>query len=266
MKGERRDWRQLLAWLLTGLLLAGCAGQKIESSFQETEPSETSLPLLGYAVQVGAFTNLDNAVRLMASLQGQGLEAYYFKHSSGLFKVRFGDFTTRDAALQRATALQKLGVIDTYYIVMPKEYAVANRHRDGNVALRKSLVETAEQFLGIPYKWGGESAEDGFDCSGLAMTVYRLNGMNLPRNSRQQYRTGRAVRMGELRPGDLIFFATRDDAQVNHVGIYLGGARFIHAPKTDKTIRIASLDNTYFVKRYRGGRTYLGKAPAGDNL
>ncbi len=265
MRDYKKDWRRLLVWLLVGLILAGCAGKQIEAPLREAEPAETSLPLLGYTIQVGAFANLDYAVRLMTSLQGQGLEAYYFKHSSGLFKVRFGDFSTREAALQRAIALQKLGVIKSFYIVMPTEYAVAKRKRDGNVALRRSLIETAEQFLGIPYKWGGESSEDGFDCSGLAMTVYRLNGLNLPRNSRQQYQTGRAVQKGELRPGDLIFFATMDDVRVNHVGIYMGDARFIHAPKTGKTIRIASLEDEYFAKRYRGGRTYLANTPAVGN-
>lgn len=270
MNNDNKQRRHLAWFLVAGLLLAGCAGtvQTVPETTTSREPNiaVSSLPMLGYTVQVGAFGRLDNAVRLMQSLQGQGLDAYYFKHSSGLFKVRFGDFAARAAAQQRATALRKLGVIDVFYIVKPTEYkAVAGNHRSDNPLLRENLIETAERFLGVPYKWGGESAREGFDCSGLAMTVYRLNGLKLPRNSRQQYRAGRAVKKGELQPGDLVFFATKGGKRVNHVGIYLGDDRFIHAPRTGKTIRVASLQNSYFVKRYRGGRSYMANDRSGGS-
>ncbi|MDH3359343.1 MAG: NlpC/P60 family protein [Desulfobulbaceae bacterium] len=248
-----RQWlKGGLLLVMMGMLFAGCAGHGASPRGASSTGSE--LPLLGYTVQVGAFAKLDNAVRLMTTLQKQGLDAYYFKHSSGLFKVRFGDFATREGAKKRAVALRKEAVIHSFYIVKPTEYGVAD-----NRSLRKGLVKTAKRFLGVPYKWGGESSREGFDCSGLTMTVYRLNGMNLPRNSRQQYRAGRSVRKGELKPGDLVFFATKGGKRINHVGIYLGGNRFIHAPRTGKTIRVASLTNPYFRKRYRGGRTYLSR-------
>ena len=249
----KKSWVGLLVCLA---LLVGCAGH-VPQSGSPAPRVAAPLPLLGYAVQVGAFSRLDNAVRLMGSLQKKGLDAYYFKHSSGLFKVRFGDFASLAVAKKRAMALQQDAVIDSFYLVKPTEYAVAGAHRDGNGSLRRGITRTAERFLGVPYKWGGESSKEGFDCSGLTMTVYRLNGLKLPRNSRQQYKAGRSVSKKELKPGDLVFFATKGGRRVNHVGIYLGNNRFIHAPRTGKNIRVASLGNPYFVERFRGGRTYL---------
>lgn len=259
-----RRYSHLLLVCLLMLLAGGCSPRSI-SPGRGGEPvaPAADLDLMGYTIQAGAFAHLDNAVRLMQALQAQGLEAYYFRHQSGLFKVRFGDFPSAREARQRAEQLRDAAIIDVFYIVRPEEYAVARQRRYGDGYLRDHLVDTARRFLGIPYKWGGESAREGFDCSGLTMTVYRMNGLSLPRNSRQQYRRGRPVAKGGLRPGDLVFFATNGGRRVSHVGIYLGSGRFIHAPKTGKTIRIASLSSSYFAKRYLGGRTYLRRAVNG---
>jgi len=262
----------LLPGLVTGCGMVGrgggavaedtlvCAPPAVDSPAAE-EPqgraAQEDLAAMGYTIQVGAFSRLDNAVRLMVALQGQGLEAYYFRHPDGLFKVRFGDYPSRHQARQRAEELRRAGIVGAFYIVSPTTYAATQQRRYGTGFLRKKLVATAEQFLGIPYKWGGESAEEGFDCSGLTMTVYRMNGLNLPRNSRQQFGRGRSVKKSELQPGDLVFFATRGGHRITHVGIYMGHGRFIHAPKTGKTIRVASLASPYFARRYVGGRSYV---------
>ena len=255
----KQRYGRLLVVSLLLLLAGGCTLRSVSPAGSGVEPGVAAedLELMGYTIQAGAFANLDNAVRLMQALQARGVEAYYFRHESGLFKVRFGDFSSAREARQRADELRDAGIIDVYYIVSPDEYAVAGHRRYGDGYLRERLVDTARQFLGIPYKWGGESAEDGFDCSGLAMTVYRMNGLSLPRNSRQQFSKGRAVAKSSLRPGDLVFFATNGGNQVSHVGIYLGKGRFIHAPKSGQTIRIASLASPYFAEHYLGGRTYL---------
>ncbi len=263
-------WPARLLCLLMLLLVAGCGMQRVRvpavvvppppAGGEESAAGET-LGTMGYTIQAGAFANLDNAVRLMEALQKEGLEAYYFRQN-GLFKVRFGDFPTDQQARQRAAALRRAGIIDVFYIVSPEEYTALRDRRHGcSATLREKLIETAEQFLGIPYKWGGESADDGFDCSGLTMAVYRLNGLCLPRNSRQQFSAGRPVNKEELRPGDLVFFATKGGQRVTHVGIYLGRGRFIHAPRTGKTIRIASLASPYFASHFCGGRSYLAPPP-----
>ena len=89
------------------------------------------------------------------------------------------------------------------------------------------------------------------------MTVYRLNGLELPRNSRAQFQAGHPISRDDLQPGDLVFFATGSRSRVSHVGLYSGSGEFIHAPGKGKTIRSASLSNNYFKSRYAGARRYL---------
>ncbi len=245
---------------LLSIAVSGCVLVKPEQESAVSRQQETTLPLLGFTIQVGAFKNLDNAVRLMHVLGRRGIDAYYYRHKSGLYKVRFGDFKSKKGARMTAIGLRNGKVIDSYYIVEPDDYAAAQLRQYSDRALRERLVGTAQTFLGIPYKWGGESAKDGFDCSGLTMTVYKMNGLKLPRNSRSQYRAGRLISEHQLRPGDLVFFATNGGSRVTHVGLYTGDGKFIHAPKKGKTIRIAALGNGYFQKHFVGARTYLTRS------
>jgi cell wall-associated NlpC family hydrolase len=89
------------------------------------------------------------------------------------------------------------------------------------------------------------------------MTAYRLNGYQLPRTSREQFRAGSPIAPEALRPADLVFFATRSGKNVSHVGIYIGDGRFIHAPGRGKTIRIDSLSQNYYRRRLVGARYFL---------
>jgi hypothetical protein len=242
----------ILAWLMA---VVGCAG---ESAIRPDDSSEAKGPVLlrmRYTIQVGAFSNIDNAVRLTESLDRQGLDAYHFLHSSGLYKVRFENFRTKQAARNRALDLQRRGIIDGFYIVEPNAYAPDLR--DGNARLREEIVRTAGRYVGVPYRWGGESPRTGFDCSGLTMVVYRLNGLDLPRSSRQQWKVGRRIDRSRLQKGDLVFFATRGGNRVSHVGIYTGGNKFLHAPSRGRRIQSSSLSDKYFKTRYVGARSYL---------
>lgn len=214
---------------------------------------------MGYTIQVGAFARQENAVRLTEHLNRLGLDAYHFRHEGGLYKVRFGDFQTGKEARQRAQRLRQTGVIDAFILITPAEQAAARLRCQSPAALRRTLIRTAEGLLGIPYQWGGESAATGFDCSGLTMTVYRMNGLNLPRHSAAQFLAGRPVEREALQPGDLVFFATNGGNAVSHVGIYTGDNRFIHAPEQGKEIQYGSLTTSYFQERFLGGRAYLGQ-------
>jgi hypothetical protein len=219
---------------------------------------QKTIARLGYSIQVGAFANLDNAVRLSKALEQSGLDAYYFVHKTGLYKVRFGNFPTKKAAREKAEAVRATGIIDAYYLVSPEDYAVARqKKRGGRHYLRNEIVGTAKKFIGVPYRWGGSSRREGFDCSGLTMVVYQLNGLNLPRSSREQYRVGTPIEKSQLSQGDLVFFATSGGRRVSHVGIYVGNDRFIHAPRRGKKIRTEHLTKKYFRNRYVGARTYL---------
>jgi cell wall-associated NlpC family hydrolase len=100
-------------------------------------------------------------------------------------------------------------------------------------------VAIAEQYLGVPYVWGGASPS-GFDCSGLVMYVYGRLGVSLPHNAAAQYGMGTPVPRDALEPGDLVFFDG-----LGHVGIYVGGGSFIHAPHTGTVVQISSLSGWY---------------------
>jgi len=235
--------------LILSLFVAGCGVSTNVTPDDKPYRATRFLAPTHFTVQVGAFSNQNNAVRLTKTLQRQGLNAYHFIHKSGIYKVRFGNFPTKNAAGKKAESLKASGVIDTFYIVSPQHL------RDEN-SIRRSIVKTAENFRGIPYRWGGASSK-GFDCSGLSMTVYQLNGLNLPRTSREQWRVGKPVLRRQLSKGDLVFFATSGWNKVSHVGIYKGNNKFIHASGTGKKIRIDSLLGKYYRSRYVGARKYL---------
>lgn len=110
-----------------------------------------------------------------------------------------------------------------------------------------SPVETAMAYRGIPYVWGGAS-KSGFDCSGLLVYVFAQHGVKLPHYSGSQYKMGTAV-TGQLEPGDAVFFGS----PVHHVGIYIGGGYFIHAPHTGDVVKISKLS---IMNDYVGARRY----------
>lgn len=122
------------------------------------------------------------------------------------------------------------------------------------------LLKDAEKYLGAPYKFGG-STSDGFDCSGLAVKVFEENSYKLPRRSADQAETGNTVDITEVKPGDLLFFATAGGSRVSHVGIVHdiekdGEVRFIHA-STSKGVIISSLNEKYWNKAYLHAKRVL---------
>jgi hypothetical protein len=248
--------RHILIALLI-LLSAGCGARPRVVRIPEAVAPRDRLASVGYAIQVGAFSHLNNAVRLEKSLRNRGLNAYYFAHDSGLYKVRFGNFPTKDSARREAEALLSREIIGEFYVVGPEDYPLLKDREKAGIELRNEIVKTAKRYIGMPYRWGGTSPTHGFDCSGLSMVVYRLNGLNLPRTSRQQWAAGHPVNRRQLSKADLVFFDTTRGGKVSHVGICLGGGRFIHAPGPGKTIRVDSFSSGYYRRRYIGARTYL---------
>jgi len=255
---HKLKWSHIFIALLLILSTGGCGGKAVVSpDSRPAVPKKGRLTYIGYSIQVGAFSNLNNAVQLYESLKNHGLNAYYFVHKTGLYKVRFGDFSSKETARRKAESLRATGVIAEYYIVSPDDYAVVKQRKYDRRYLRDEIVKTAKSFIGLPYRWGGSSSDYGFDCSGLSMTAYHLNGLNLPRSSKKQYKAGIPVRRSQLLRGDLVFFAISKGRRVSHVGIYAGDDTFIHAPGKGKRIRMDSLSNRYFKTRYAGARTYL---------
>ncbi len=239
------------------LAILGCReGPDVRRNSPLVQGSD-SLQRMGYTIQVGAFADMNNAVQLAEKLESWGVEAYHFRDPEGLYTVRFGNYPYRDSARREAESLMTAGIIHAYFLVGPQDYAADDGRYLDSEAVRKRIVATAKQYIGIEYRWGGQSPDTGFDCSGLTMAVYRLNGLSLPRSSWHQWKTGKAVDFEDLAAGDLVFFATSKSGKVSHVGIYIGEYKFLHAPRSGREICVSSLKQQYYKSRYLGARTYL---------
>ena len=119
------------------------------------------------------------------------------------------------------------------------------------------LTDYAQSLLGVPYHYGGNNPDSGFDCSGFVDHVYNHSaGIKLPHNSAKISQHGRFVYRTELRNGDLVFFNTMR-SKFSHVGIYLGNGTFIHAPSSGGSVRIDEMNNPYWNRNYNGGRRII---------
>jgi len=131
---------------------------------------------------------------------------------------------------------------------------------DHSVGEEEISIE-AMSLVGIPYRWGGNTPDSGFDCSGLVTyVVRRAASVNLPRTTEQMESVGTPINPDEISPGDLIFFNTTGRAH-SHVGIYVGQYRFVNAPSTGGTVRIDYVTNPYWAKHFDGIRRVASGAP-----
>jgi hypothetical protein len=127
------------------------------------------------------------------------------------------------------------------------------------MARGEDIVETLRSALGVQYSWGGTSPSSGFDCSGLVYWAFGKAGIELPRTTYNQINVGASVPPNKLRPGDLVFFDTdRKRSGPDHVGVYIGGGKFIHAARTGQPVKISSLAEGYYMDRWMGGRRVSG--------
>jgi cell wall-associated NlpC family hydrolase len=123
---------------------------------------------------------------------------------------------------------------------------------------RDGIVRFAKTFVGTPYRTGGTTYK-GVDCSGLVFAVYREFDIPLPRTSLDQSRVGVAIERSNLRPADLVFFKTSRRASVTHVGIYVGGGKFIHASTSSRKVRVDALSDDYYRKSFTVARRIVSK-------
>lgn len=295
---------RIAALLLTLMFTAslGCASPHVKNTRHESLKTGSSVKYakgvsrLGYAIQMGAFSDAKNAERFTNQLQDKGIEAFYFRKDNGFYAVRFGDFSSKAKARATANRLVADKLIDSYYIAPPKEvvFSTSNQTvirqsqpelrtlpqpyppptnelglpdekprpakppttKPGEHELGYIAARTAERFVGIPYQWGGNTVVDGLDCSGFTKAVYNLCGVSIPRTSRDQYKAGNPVSKDELQDGDLVFFGA-SETSITHVGIYVGNGKFVHAPKRGEDIQTASVNESYFERRFVGARRYI---------
>jgi cell wall-associated NlpC family hydrolase len=140
----------------------------------------------------------------------------------------------QDESVQDADSLLIQGTGETFAAAPPSRYG--------------GVVGIAMQYLGVPYVWGGASPS-GFDCSGFVAYVYGQMGVSLPHHAASQYSSGSPVSRDALEPGDLVFFNG-----LGHVGIYIGGDQFVHAPHTGDVVKISSLSDSWYAATWFGAR------------
>lgn len=178
---------------------------------------------------------------------------------------------TAHRACRIATLLCTIALLQAApaYAKRPADPSLADAARASLTAAASRMVEGtrdvtlfALSLVGIDYRYGGDTPDQGLDCSGLIRYVFQeVTGVTLPRTTRELSRLGQRVSPRDLAPGDLVFFNTRHFSN-SHVGIYLGDDRFIHAPSQGGEVGVATLSGQYWRKRYNGARRLVGVLPA----
>ena len=145
----------------------------------------------------------------------------------------------------------------------PKTESNAERYGTINKKSEKKLLNhkgqdiaaLAKSMLGAPYRYGG-SSPNGFDCSGLVYYTHGKLGVKVPRTSRTQFSYAKPIDLNHLQVGDVVFFKL-NKKDISHIGIYIGGNRFIHAPKAGKKVSLSHLNEHFWKSRFAGaGRLY----------
>ena len=150
-----------------------------------------------------------------------------------------------------SSAPEKHGATAAVTSVTPP--AQKNRHLTSAI-VGQEIASRAQTHIGIPYRFGGASPNDGFDCSGFVQYVLKQQGLDVPRTSREQAAYSRNIPFMSAQPGDILFFETGTKKGVSHVGIYIGDNRFVHAPKTGSTVSYATLNAYWLPKLKKVGR------------
>jgi cell wall-associated NlpC family hydrolase len=150
-------------------------------------------------------------------------------------------------------------------VCLAEEEAQAGFAQQENASVQEDeklndLAFYALSLTGTPYRYGGNSPETGFDCSGFVRHVFRSTlGIELPRSSREINELGEKITPNELRPGDLVFYNTLRRT-FSHVGIYLGEGRFVHSPSSGGGIRVEDMSQRYWQKRFNGARRIISSS------
>jgi gamma-D-glutamyl-L-lysine dipeptidyl-peptidase len=133
---------------------------------------------------------------------------------------------------------------------------IEDRNRKATKGTGDMIIAAGEQFLNLPYLWGGMSAW-GYDCSGFAYATHKANGYLIPRDATDQARRGKEVGLDSIQPGDLLFFAyEKGKGSIHHVGICYGNGKMLHSPKTGKTVELIELKGTLYEEELCAARRY----------
>lgn len=151
------------------------------------------------------------------------------------------------------------------YSANENEAAPEQEQATGWKAKTQEVIINALSLTGIKYKYGGNSPETGFDCSGFVRYVFsQAANLTLPPTARAISQLGKTVNKDELQPGDLVFFNTLKSA-FSHVGIYIGDNKFIHAPRTGASVRVENMQQSYWLSRFNGAQRLEKEAETNQN-
>ena len=191
---------------------------------------------------------------------------YTVKRGDSLYKIADKNHTTVEK-IQKANGIKKDDILKLGRVIK------VPTNRPSSMSKKKSLskklltslsnsnkfTSVAKTKLGKRYVWGASGRKNTHDCSSFTKYVYRKNGINIPRTSINQSKHGKYVKRCDLKKGDLIFFDTskKRKGYVNHVGIYIGNNKSIHASSAKKKVIITSLNKKFYSQRYKGARRPL---------
>ncbi|MCE5359727.1 MAG: C40 family peptidase [Acidithiobacillus sp.] len=230
------------------LVLAKVAADAPVTAVHAIKTGEDSLvqakPVEADAESAPAHGTLGVALQMLAS------QAYYWASHPLAVLQENGDFAAGEHA---ATELRN--------DVALAAQADAAESADSNWFSARGLVSAALHFIGAPYVWGGVSPRTGFDCSGFVKYILAKFDIHVPRTSYAQAASLPAIPRRDLKPGDLVFFNTMHRA-FSHVGIYIGGGRFVSAQTPATGVQVASLSDPYWAARFDGAR----RLPHGINI
>jgi cell wall-associated NlpC family hydrolase len=186
----------------------------------------------------------DDVYNLQAELKKRG---FYQAEVDGSFGSN-----TRLAviAFQQAMGIEDDGIVGWGTWQALRNYASNSEASRGYSGLGRQLAKFAQEFLGVPYAWGG-AGPGGFDCSGFVYYVYNYYGISLPRVADEQYGFGQRVSLTEIQPGDLVFYSTYEPGP-SHVGIYVGNGQFVHASSGASEVTLTPMSKAYYKARFLG--------------
>ena len=188
-------------------------------------------------------TRLGERRRLLSSLNGEVQRLIAAQQARELAAAQAARSRVVEAQAQQTQAYQATAIGATAQTPEGASVIPPSSHQ--------GVVGVALQYLGAPYVWAGASPS-GFDCSGLVMYAYAQVGVSLPHSSYAMWSDGAPVPRDQLQPGDLVFFDG-----LGHVGIYIGGGEFVHAPQTGDVVKVSSLDDGWYAASYVGARRIL---------